>query len=107
MSQERVDKLTADDRVVVEGDRMEVPALGASFRIRPAVHFLRAVSEDGDAHGLVGRVKTEEQLRKLGAELVANSVLLGETAYECETGFVGEVLASGAGWLGQLKQMPE
>ena len=84
ISQARIDKLTADDRVVLDGDRLELPALGATFKLHPAVHFLRLVSDEGDPHGLIGRVKTEEQLKKLGAELLATSVLLGETAYDCE-----------------------
>src|SRR5205823_3665758 len=69
ISQERIDKLAADDRVVIEGDRLEIPALGATFRLRPAVHFVRLVSDDTDGQRLLGRVKTEEQLRALGAEL--------------------------------------
>ena len=106
ISQERIDKLAADDRVVIDGDRLEIPALGATFRLRPAVHFVRLVSDDTDGQRLLGRVKTEEQLRSLGAELFANSVLVGESAYECENGFVGEVI-SGAAWTGQLRTLPE
>lgn len=106
ISQQRIDKLAADDRVVLEGDRLEVPALGATFRLAPAVHFLKVVSDENDVHDLLGRVKTEEQLRALGGELFANSVLLGETAYECENGFVGEALSSEA-WAGRLEQLPE
>lgn len=107
ISQDRIDRLSSDDRVVIEGDRLDLPALKASFRVRPAVYFCRVVTDDGDPHHLLGRVKTDEQLRELGAELVASSVLLGDTAYECENGFVGEVLTSGAGWMGRLKQIPE
>ena len=106
ISQERIDKLSADDRVVIDGDRLEVPALGATFRLRPAVHFQRVVAEE-DAQGLVGRVKSEEQLKALGAEVVANSVLVGDAAYECESGFIGEVISSGVAWTRELRQLPE
>ena len=107
ISQARIDKLSADHRVVIEGDRLELPALRATFRLQPAVHFVKLVSDEGDAAALVGRVKTEAQLKAIGAELVANSVVLGDAAYECENGFVGEVLSSGVAWTGQLKQFPE
>jgi hypothetical protein len=110
ISQERIDKLAADDRVVIDGDRLEIPALGATFRLRPAVHFVRLVSDEhshGDTQHLVGRVKTEEQLRALGADVVAHSALVGDSAYECENGFVGEVISSGASWTGGLKQLPD
>ena len=100
ISQERIDYWTSVDKVNVEGDRMVLPAFGTTFKLVSAVHFVRAV-DDGDGGAtdvleLVGRVKTEEQLRRMGAELVANSVLVGDLAYECETGFVGEVLEAGA-----------
>lgn len=107
ISQDRIDRLAADDRVVIEGEHMDLPALKASFRIRPAVYFRRVVTDEGDPHDLLGRVKTDEQLREIGAELVANSVLFGDTAYECDNGFIGEVLTSGAGWMNRLKQIPE
>ena len=108
ISHERIDKLSADNRVVLDGDRLSVPALGASFRLSPAVHIKRVVGGEGDAYALVGRVKTEEHMRKLGADVLANSAVLGDTAYECESGFLGEVISTGvAAWTGQLKQLPE
>jgi hypothetical protein len=93
ISQQRIDRWVAEERVTLEGDRMILPSLGATFRLRPAVHFVRSVSEDGDPHELLGRVKSEEQLRALGGELYASSVIVGESAYDCETGFVAEVVA--------------
>lgn len=58
----------------------------------PAVHFVKLVSGD-DTNGLVGRVKTQEQLQSLGAEHLADSVILGDTAYEVAEGYVTEVQA--------------
>ena len=108
ISHQRIEKLTADNRVVLEGDRLAVPALGASFRLSPALYFKRVVSDDGDTHKLLGRVKSEEYLRRLGAEVLADSAVIGETAYQCEGGFLGEVVATGAAtWTGELKQLPE
>lgn len=89
ISQERLDRLTAEARVVLVGDALELPALGARFRLQPAVHFLTLVA--GEDQALLGRVKTAAQLLELGAELVADSVLCGESAYQCESGFVGTV----------------
>ena len=92
VSQERIDRWAHEGKVSVVGDVMSLPALGRSFRLRPAVYMVRVVSENADEHQLLGRVKTEAQLQKIGAETVADSVVLGEVAYQCETGYVGEVV---------------
>ena len=47
-----------------------------------------------DTHKLVAKVKTEEQLKTLGAEQMADSVLLGDTAYEVVPGYLAEVPVS-------------
>lgn len=57
-----------------------------------AVHFQKLVSGD-DAEGLVGRVKTSGQLQALGAEHLADSCIVGETAYEVVEGYVTDVQA--------------
>jgi hypothetical protein len=92
VSQERIDRWSNEGKVAIDGDVMLLPALGRSFRLRPALYIARVVSDNADAHDLLGRVKSEEQLAALGAETYVNSVILGEVAYECEPGFLGEVV---------------
>lgn len=94
VSQERIDRWSAEGRVTVDKDIMFLPALGRSFRLRPAVYVTRLLSREKDVHRLLGRVKSEAQLTELGAEHFANSLILGEMAYECEPGFIGEVIGS-------------
>lgn len=91
ISQARIDRWLEEGKVRLVGEVMSLPALGRSFRLKAAVHFTRIVSDEIDHHLLVGRVKTREQLSALGAECYASSVLLNDSAYECETGFIGEV----------------
>ena len=67
---------------------MTLPALGRSFKLRTAVRFL-SVIEGADAHGLIGRVKTDEQLAEMGGEHYGASVIIGDVGYECEEGFIG------------------
>jgi hypothetical protein len=94
VSQERIDRWAGEGKVTLEGDVMSLPALGRSFRLRPAVYVVRVVSENADVAKLLGRVKTREQLAGMGAEAFRDSVILGEVAYQCEPGFLGEVLGS-------------
>jgi hypothetical protein len=60
------------------------------YPVTPAVHILQVVSGE-DTQGLVTKVKTEDQLKTLGAEQMADSVLLGDTAYEVVPGYLAEV----------------
>ena len=103
LSQDQLDRLIADDQAMVDGEVCELPAIGASFTLLPAVHFT-ALIEGDDRHGLVGCVKSEEHLRSLGADLLLTSAIVGDTAYECQPGF----LAGGdsEAWIGRLSEIP-
>jgi hypothetical protein len=68
-------------------------ARGRRYALVPAVRFLRVAGGGEDAHGLVARVKTLEQVREIGGEAMADSVVLGEVAYEVEPGFLAEASA--------------
>ncbi len=75
----------ADGRLVVKEG-------GSSHPVTPAVQFHKLVSGE-DTQGLVGRVKTTEQLLALSAEHFADSCLVGEAAYEVVEGYITEVQA--------------
>ncbi|ATB47009.1 hypothetical protein [Corallococcus macrosporus] len=84
----------ADKADLREGRLVVMAEGGAAFPVTPAVHFVQLVSGE-DTQGLVSRVKTEEQLARLGAEQMADSVLVGDNAYEVVPGYVAEVAAGG------------
>lgn len=83
----------ADKADLREGKLVVMAEGGASFPVTPAVHFVQLVSGE-DSQGLVARVKTEEQLARLGAEQMADSVLVGDNAYEVVPGYVTEVASA-------------
>lgn len=68
------------DALIFTADRTEFPLV-------PAVRF-KAVVDGGDAKGLIGKVKAVEALRMGGAEVDVGAVVLGESAYEVEDGFM-------------------
>ncbi len=82
----------ADKADLREGKLVVMAEGGTTFPLTPAVHFLQLVSGE-DTQGLVARVKTEEQLARLGAEQMADSVLVGDNAYEVVPGYVTELEA--------------
>ncbi len=104
ISQDQMDRWTAEGKVHLADDVMHLPALNRSFKLVTAVYF-QAMVEGVDVHGLLGRVKSEQQLFSLGAEHYGASVILGEVGYECVEGFLGAPVEAGAsvGGSGLLK----
>lgn len=76
----------ADGRAHMTGDSMFID--GNRFELTSAVRFVSEVAGGGDETGLVGRVKSVEQLGELGGEHAAGSVILGDNAYEVIEGFL-------------------
>ena len=93
ISQDRMDSWTVEDRIKVDGDVMTLQGDGRAFKIVPAVRFMKVAGGDEDQHQLVGKVKTVEALVSQGAEHYHDSVILGETAYDVQNGFLGAPIA--------------
>jgi hypothetical protein len=89
ISQQKLEDWVLAGRADVQADRLVVPGEGRSFGIGAAYHFKALVAGEDSAQ-LLQKVKTAEQLRALGAEVLSDSVLVGEAAYEVETGFLTE-----------------
>lgn len=77
-----------DGKLVVKEPR-------SSHAVAAGVHFAKLVSGE-DTQGLLGRVKTTEQLQAMSAEHFADSCIVGEAAYEVVEGYVAEVQAPAA-----------
>ncbi len=65
-----------------------------SVVLKPAVRFTKLTVGDEDPHALLGKVKTDEQLRGMDAEHYMDSVLCGDIAYEVVEGFLGDLQAA-------------
>jgi hypothetical protein len=93
VSQALLDAWVGQGRIDVDGTSLALaPDAGRPRRyaLEPAVRFLRVVGGGEDAHGLVSRVKSLAQVKELGGEAMAGSVVLGDAAYEVEPGFLAE-----------------
>ncbi len=84
-----LDEWIVDGTVELQGTELTIVAEGRRYKLVEAVHVLREVSGNGDAHELVGRVKATGHLEQLGAEIVETSMLLGDLAYDIEPGWLG------------------
>lgn len=96
ISQDRLDAWSAEQRVSVTGDIMTLSDDGRSFRIRPAVRFLRVAGSDEDPNQLLETVRDESSLDAMGADHYMYSVILGEIAYDVQPGFLGEPIPRGS-----------
>lgn len=97
ISQERLDAWSAEQRVTLNGDIMTLSADGRSFRVVPAVRFVRVAGDDVDPNELLNTVVDERSLEEMGADYYMHSVILGETAYDVQPGFMGEPLPRAGG----------
>jgi hypothetical protein len=90
--QAKLEEWALEDKADIREGRLTIASEKAGFAVLPAVHFTKLVSGTDDKK-LLRKVKTEEELQKLGAEHLADSVLLGDTAYEVTGGYLTEVPA--------------
>lgn len=65
-----------------------------TYDLEPAVRFLSVVS-GSPAPRLLGKVLTEHRIGELGGELMGDSVILGDTAFLVQPGYVGTLRREG------------
>jgi hypothetical protein len=92
--QARLEEWALEDKADIRDGKLSIAAEKSSFAVVPAVHFTKLVS-GADDKKLLRKVKTADELQKLGAEHMADSVILGETAYEVTSGYLTEVPTPG------------
>jgi hypothetical protein len=90
LPQAQLEEWALEDKADVKDGVLVVTGEEGVYPVTPAVHIVQLVTGEDD-NDLVARVKTEAQLQALGAEQMADSVLLGDTAYEVVPGYVAEV----------------
>jgi hypothetical protein len=103
LPQSTLEEWATTDKADLADGKLVVREGPSSHPVTPAVHFNKLVSGE-DSHGLVGRVKTITQLGELGAEHMADSCIVGDTAYEVAEGYVTEVVVAAAPPKGEAKK---
>lgn len=93
--QQQLDTWLSEGRIEVEGDEMVTKPEGHRFSLTTAVLFRSEVTGEADPHDLLGKVKDLEQLAAIGAEHYADSVIMGDNAYQVVEGFAGTPLEAG------------
>jgi hypothetical protein len=93
--QDVVDRWVTTDKVELSGEVMTFCGSALSVRMIPGYYFDHVAGGSDEGHALLGRAKMKAVVVAMGAEVYMNSVILGETAYEVEPGFLAKPLDPG------------
>ncbi len=87
-TQEMIEQWIDDGEVLFEDDMLTIFEQNTSYKLAPAVRVTQLLSGD-DVHGWMGGVLSVEEAEAAGAEHFQGSLIVGDTAYQCEEGFLG------------------
>lgn len=96
VSQTMLDSWTEQGKIDFVGNVMTLlsgEGKGRSYALEPAARFVKVEGDDADPHQLLRKVKSDAQLREMGAERFEASVIYKDVAYQVEPGFLAEVSA--------------
>lgn len=89
----RIETLAAAGRLELDGAELAVGPL--RYRVSEAVRVLDTTAVGLDARGLCGQVRRRAELcEELGAELLGDSMLLDDVAYDVVAGLLAEPLGT-------------
>jgi hypothetical protein len=87
-----LDRWSEQGRIQVDGNVLVILGEQKSFALTSAVRFIKMEAGD-DRAGLLAKVKTTDALKQMGAEHYMDSVILGESAYQVQQGFLADANA--------------
>ena len=87
--QEALDLWLADNAVELTGDIIVMGDKKQRYRISEGARVLQELTGAGDPYEIVGRCKSLIFLKELGADVVENSMIIDDYAYDIVTGFLG------------------
>ena len=87
--QEALDRWLVEGRVEISGAELTIVQERRRYRLVEAIRVVSEEAGHSDPDELVGKVKTVLYLTELGAELLGDSMVLGENAYRVVAGWLG------------------
>lgn len=92
--QEALDRWLREGRVEISGSELTIVKERRRYRLVEAIRVLSEEAGHTDPDELVGKVKTVLYLTELGAELLGDSMVLGDNAYRVVAGWLGSPIGS-------------
>jgi len=87
--QAALDQWVVEGQVELAGNQLTIIGEGRRYRIAEAVRVIREVSGTPDQNDVLGKVKSRVFFEELGAEILEDSMIIGDNAYEVKTGWLG------------------
>jgi 3-oxoacyl-ACP reductase-like protein len=87
-----LDRWSEQGRIQVDGNVLTILGEQRSFALTAAVRFMKMEAGE-DRSGLLAKVKTTDALKQMGAEHYMDSVILGESAYQVQQGYLADANA--------------
>jgi hypothetical protein len=88
-----LDQWGVEGKIELTPSELVVLAGGAGARrvaIDEVVRVVREVTGSPDPRGIVGKVKPKAELEAMGAEILENSMIIGDNAYDVVPGWAGK-----------------
>lgn len=90
-----IDRWLMHGEAELTGAELWVRSERRRYRVVEAVRVVREVSGAPDPFDMAGSVKTLGFVSELGAEILGDSMIVGENAYETVIGWLGTLLSTG------------
>jgi len=87
--QASLDQWGVEGKIELTPTELVVLAEGRRYEITEVVRVVVEVTGSPDPHGLIGKVKSKEELTSMGAEILENSMIIGDNAYDVVPGWAG------------------
>ena len=88
-SQSMLDSMVEAGKIRVEKGVLTMLAAGnPTFDLVPSFRFVRTIGDVPDTGGLVGKFRTDAELKRMGAEVLMDSVIYKDVAYQADPGFI-------------------
>lgn len=87
--QSAVDQWGIDGKIDLVAGELILLADGRRYKVEEAVRIVTEVTGANDDRQIVGKVKPKRALDEIGAEILENSIILGDNAYDVVPGWMG------------------
>jgi hypothetical protein len=89
-----LDQWGVEGKIELTPSELLIVAEGRRYTISEVVRVVLEVTGSPDPHGIVGKVRPKAELEKMGAEILENSMIIGDNAYDVVPGWAGRPLTS-------------
>jgi hypothetical protein len=89
-----LDQWGVEGKIELTPTELVVLGEGRRYTITEVVRVVTEVTGANDPHGLIGKVRLKADLETMGAEILENSMIIGDNAYDVVPGWAGSPTTS-------------